>query len=175
MKILTVTFLALVMFGAFRMFEGETKPMNFEDTIKWIRDFTTMHGVTTSHGVVTQENKMIGAGGCDVQVTHDFICADKTAHSIKHTSLFISLSDLDPTQVHFQAIHYEGDNFFRINFERTDSALKIKVTRVLGDDETVTEDQSGDYLQFDSSESAEAFGKTLVHAIKLCGGKPAPL
>lgn len=33
-------------------------------------------------------------------------------------------------------------------------------------------DISLDYLNFDSHDSADQFGKVLVHAISLCGGTP---
>jgi hypothetical protein len=164
--------IALVAFGAILgVWQAQDlSDLNFADTMKWIRNFTTMHGVAKERGKVAQEHKMLSAGGCDVHVTHLFRCAGKSSHSIKFADAFIGLQDLDPEHVHFEEIHYEGNTLFRIDFE---SAKTIEQTIELADGERTTMELSFDYLNFDSRESADEFVKTLVHAITLCGGKPA--
>jgi hypothetical protein len=71
--------------------------------------------------------------------------------------------------VHFEEIHYEGNTLFRISFE---SGKTIKQTIELADGEKTAMDISLDYLNFDSRESADRFGKVLVRAITLSGGSP---
>jgi hypothetical protein len=139
------------------------------ETFDWMSHFAGTHGHSEVDDKFTEENRILGLEGCSVAVMHKFVHMGNTAHDLKETEDFMSLSDMNPDV----RIQHERGNV-RVQFERSDSARKIKHNVTLGDGRKLESYTSEDYMYFDSEDSANRFANALIHAITLCGGKPAP-
>jgi hypothetical protein len=84
------------------------------------------------------------------------------------------LGGLDPNSVHLETDKYSGSPVFLIVAERSDSEPQIEGEYEKGDGSKQKMRVAQESFVIDSNENAQRFGAAFTHAIKLCGGKPAP-
>ena len=138
----TVALLVLsAIFGGWQA--QDPSDLNFAHTMKWIRDFTTMHGVAKERGKIAQEHKMLSAGGCDVRVTHVFLYPGTSSHSIK---LLTPSSASRTWTLNRSILKRSITKAIRSSESALIRARTIEQTIELADGEKTTMDISRDYL-----------------------------
>jgi hypothetical protein len=143
------------------------------DTVSWMTNFTYNHGYLLEAGTMMQTVRLLAVEGCTVQVEHQYL-QSKTAEQIKKQTERLELGDFDPEKVKILTRNSQTTESFEVEFERSDSADKIVADMEMGDGTKKKGHSANEWIFMDSQESASRLATALTHAIKLCGGKPAP-
>jgi hypothetical protein len=151
---------------------GQEKPP-LPETLIWMKNFLGQHGFMIVNNKLVQTTNIVKIESCTITVEHVFGNAG-TPKDTKRRTESVMLGDLDPDSVHLETDKYSGSQVFLIVAERSDSSPKIEGKFEKGDGSKEKLWVAQESFVIDSNENAQRFGTTFTHAIKLCGGKPAP-
>jgi hypothetical protein len=152
--------------------DGQEKPP-LTETLTWMKNFLGQHGFMFVNSKLVQSTNIVKIESCTITVEHVFGNAGAPKETKRRTES-VMLGGLDPNSVHLETDKYSGSPVFLIVAERSDSEPQIEGEYEKGDGSKEKIRVAQESLVIDSNENAQRFGAAFAHAIKLCGGKPAP-
>jgi hypothetical protein len=155
--------------------EGQEKESttSLKDTLTWMSAFMKGHGLNFAGGAFVQSTTIPSFEGCLVTTKHTFFKA-KTANDVKPRTESVDFAELNPDSVKVSGDGSDVEMTFLVQIERSDSEPKIQSTYIMGDRSKHSYFVTIEYWTIDSQETGDRFANALRHAVKLCGGKPAP-
>ena len=152
---------------------GSQEKPPLPETLTWMKNFLGQHGFMVVNNKLVQTTNIVKIESCTISVEHVFGNASGPKDTKRRTES-VTLGDLDPNSVHLETDKYSGSQVFLIVAERSDSSPKIEGEFEKGDGSKEKLWVAQESFVIDSNENAQRFGTAFTHAIKLCGGKPAP-
>jgi hypothetical protein len=150
---------------------GQVGP-SLQETLAWLENFCKTHGYSGEYPYKSHINTLSVVQSCSIFVEHQYV----ESGPIRKRSEKISLGDFDPTNIKtsWDVTNAAKNPVFLIQIERSDAASLIVADAETNDGTKKQIHISEEFFMMNDEDSGKRFVVALTHAIKLCGGKPAP-